>query len=63
MKCTAKVANAAGISERTKHLHLSYKKIRIQNNKITHVNVGREQTLTVSKTVSSFSSSRLIVFL
>ena len=49
MKCTAKVANAAGISERTKHLHLSYQKIRMQ---IIYVNVGREQTLTVSKTVS-----------
>lgn len=60
MKCTAKVANAAGITERTKHLHLSCQKIRIQNN---HVNVGLEQTLTVSKTVSRFSSSRLIVFL
>ena len=32
MKCTAKVANAAGIGERTKHLHLSYQKIRMQNN-------------------------------
>lgn len=32
MKCTAKVANAAAISKRTKHLHLSYQKIRMQNN-------------------------------
>ena len=49
MKCTAKVANAAAIRKRTKHLHLSYQRYEC---KITHVNVGREQTLTVSKTVS-----------
>ena len=48
MKCTAKVANAAAISKRTKHLHLSYQRYEC---KITHVNVGREQTLIVSKTV------------
>ena len=32
MKFTAKVINAAAISKRAKHLHLSYQKIRMQNN-------------------------------
>ena len=49
MECTAKVANSAAIR---KELNIYIYPIQRYECKITHVNVGREQTLTVSKTCS-----------